>query len=117
MLSISSTCPSPTTPFGALFVETESMKDERGGVRIRIRDTGAGIEPDVLPYVFQPFFTTRPLGKGTGLGLSVTRSIVREHDGEISIETSVGEGTTISILLPAAVSAVCSPERQVLQAA
>ena len=67
-------------------------------VQVRINDTGRGIPRDVLPRVFDPFFTTRT--KGTGLGLSISQSIVKEHGGFISVRSIEHKGTTISIDLP-----------------
>jgi signal transduction histidine kinase len=67
-------------------------------VEVRIRDNGPGIPSAVLARVFDPFFTTRT--QGTGLGLSICQSIVREHGGTISIESVVGQGTTVVIDLP-----------------
>ncbi len=67
---------------------------------IEITDTGIGIAPEVLPKVMDPFFTTKPEGKGTGLGLPICRRIVQEHKGDFSIQSSVGQGTCISIRLP-----------------
>lgn len=69
-------------------------------VVIEITDTGIGIAPEVLPKVMEPFFTTKPEGKGTGLGLPICRRIVQEHKGDFSIQSSVGQGTCISIRLP-----------------
>jgi PAS domain S-box-containing protein len=67
-------------------------------VEVAIRDNGPGIPAAVLARVFDPFFTTRT--QGTGLGLSICQSIVREHGGSISIESTVGQGTTVTIDLP-----------------
>jgi PAS domain S-box-containing protein len=69
-------------------------------VEIAIQDFGHGIPPEILPRVFDPFFTTRETG--TGLGLATSYSIARRHGGHIGIESRVGEGTTVTILLPAA---------------
>src|SRR6059036_2601523 len=68
--------------------------------RIRVADTGSGIPPEVVGKIFDPFFTTKPVGKGTGLGLSVSYGIVKEHKGEIAVESKVGEGTTFIIRIP-----------------
>ncbi|HYQ96592.1 MAG TPA: ATP-binding protein [Candidatus Eisenbacteria bacterium] len=69
-------------------------------VEIEIADTGAGIEPDHLPHLFEPFYTTRP--KGTGLGLFVAHGIVQRHGGSIEVVSAPGQGTRFRILLPAA---------------
>jgi two-component system NtrC family sensor kinase len=70
-------------------------------VLLNVSDDGHGIEPHVLPYIFDPFFTTKPRGKGTGLGLSVSRSIARQHGGDIRAESAGGRGSTFTVLLPA----------------
>ena len=67
---------------------------------IKISDTGSGIPEEVIPYVFEPFYTTKTAEKGTGLGLAVAKRIVQEHDGEIRIESKKNEGTDIIINLP-----------------
>jgi signal transduction histidine kinase len=73
-----------------------------GAARVRVADTGAGIPANVLGKIFDPFFTTKPVGKGTGLGLSVSYGIVKEHKGEISVQSQVGKGTVFTILIPLA---------------
>jgi len=69
-------------------------------VRIQVIDNGCGIPDDVLPKVLEPFFTTKAAGQGTGLGLSIVRKIVEEHGGKIEINSKVGAGTKVSVLLP-----------------
>lgn len=69
-------------------------------VRIIVTDTGNGISDENLKNIFQPFFTTKPDGQGTGVGLSVSRTIIKEHRGEITCESRVGVGTEFKILLP-----------------
>jgi two-component system NtrC family sensor kinase len=70
-------------------------------VELFITDTGHGIERTNLSRIFDPFFTTRDVGEGTGLGLSICYGIVRDHGGQISVESKVDGGTTFSLLLPA----------------
>ena len=74
-------------------------------VRIRVEDTGTGIQPEHLDKLFDPFFTTKEPGKGTGLGLSTMLGIVRSHDGFVRVESTVGEGTTFEVFLPASPAA------------
>jgi two-component system NtrC family sensor kinase len=69
-------------------------------VVIKISDTGPGIPKEDIKNIFEPFFTTKPVGEGTGLGLSVCRSLVQEHQGEIEVESTLGEGTTFIIKMP-----------------
>lgn len=69
-------------------------------VEIVISDTGSGMDAETLAHVFEPFYTTKPVGQGTGLGLAMCYGIVRQHHGAIWIESSPGRGTTAFILLP-----------------
>jgi PAS domain S-box-containing protein len=69
-------------------------------VAISVEDTGTGIAPDVLNKIFDPFFTTKPVGKGTGLGLSQVHGFAHQAGGTVEIESDLGVGTKISILLP-----------------
>jgi signal transduction histidine kinase len=75
---------------------------EPGNAEIRIADTGMGIPEESLESIFEPFFTTKDRGKGTGLGLLVSKGIVVDHGGAISVSSEVGKGTEFRILLPAA---------------
>jgi PAS domain S-box-containing protein len=74
-------------------------------VVIKITDTGIGIEADVLDRIFEPFFTTKELGKGTGLGLSTVVTIVKQHDGFITVYSEANMGTCFTVYLPALESA------------
>ena len=82
---------------GEIRIETEACDE---AVVVRIRDTGVGIAQEHLSKLFNPFFTTKPVGEGTGLGLSVSYGIVRKHGGRIEVESEVGRGTTFTIYLP-----------------
>jgi signal transduction histidine kinase/ActR/RegA family two-component response regulator len=81
-------------------IRATTRTDEHGRAVIEIQDTGTGIPPDVAARIFEPFFTTRPEGKGLGLGLSVSRDIIAALDGEITVDSVVGKGTTIRVALP-----------------
>jgi len=67
---------------------------------LRVQDHGVGISAEALPRIFEPFFTTRDVGVGTGLGLSVVFGIVQDHGGWLAVDTTPGEGTTMSVYLP-----------------
>jgi two-component system NtrC family sensor kinase len=84
---------------GKIFLSVKNGT-EKDMVEIIISDTGSGIPEQILPLVFEPFFSTKPAGKGTGLGLSVARRIIHDHGGELSIESIDGEGTSIRIQIP-----------------
>ncbi len=71
-------------------------------VSIALRDTGKGISSDVLEKVFEPFFTTKPIGQGTGLGLSQVYGFLKQTGGQITIESELGQGTTVKMYLPRA---------------
>ncbi len=73
-------------------------------VRIRISDTGAGMTPEVKARAFDPFFTTKGPGAGSGLGLSQVYGMARQSGGSVSIDSSPGEGTVVTLLLPRASS-------------
>jgi signal transduction histidine kinase/CheY-like chemotaxis protein len=81
-------------------IRATTRTDEHGRAVIEIQDTGTGISPDVAARIFEPFFTTRPEGKGLGLGLSVSRDIIAALDGEITVDSVLGKGTTIRVALP-----------------
>jgi two-component system NtrC family sensor kinase len=83
---------------GVLTVSTSQR--EKGGARIQVSDTGNGIPEEIKANIFRPFVTTKPKGRGTGLGLSVSKRIVEAHNGEISVQSEEGLGTTFSVDLP-----------------
>ncbi|MBV7497676.1 hybrid sensor histidine kinase/response regulator [Pseudomonas sp. PDM24] len=90
---------------------SQAMGPERGTITLRtglegetvsieVADTGIGIEPDNLQKIFDPFYTTKPVGQGTGLGLSLSYGIVKKHQGDISVRSEVGVGSTFRVELP-----------------
>jgi CheY-like chemotaxis protein len=102
---------------GAITIEThnctlgQSEASEMGldpgdYVRVSVADRGSGIDKSLLHRVFDPFFTTKPIGQGTGLGLSMVYGFARQSQGHVRIESEIGEGTTVSLYLPAHASAV-----------
>jgi signal transduction histidine kinase len=82
-----------------LRVATDTLNGEEA-VLVEFVDNGEGMPPENITKVWDPFFTTKPEGKGTGLGLGICRRIVESHGGNIGIESEVGKGTTVRILLP-----------------
>ncbi|MEG4572665.1 ATP-binding protein [Microcoleus sp. N3A4] len=87
-----------------LDVKTRNLE---GRIEIRIRDNGAGITPEVLEKIFNPFFTTKPPAEGTGLGLSISHDVVvQQHRGELKVETEVGKYTEFIITLPKKIAEV-----------
>jgi len=82
---------------GTLTVSSANLEKH---INIRISDNGEGMSSDVLSRAFEPFFTTRDVGKGTGLGLTVARDVIHAHSGKITLDSTPGEGTVVTILLP-----------------
>ncbi len=69
-------------------------------VSVAVSDTGTGITPEVRERMFDPFFTTKPRGQGTGLGLSTGLGIIRSHGGAVDVQSTIGEGTMITVMFP-----------------
>jgi len=86
---------------GVLKVQLESVRMQAADwAVVRVVDSGHGIPAEELPRIFEPFYTSKPFGKGTGLGLSTVHGIITQHQGEIQVQTKVGQGTTFSVFLP-----------------
>ena len=106
---------------GTLFIEAkrvviddtyaEMLPDATSGhfVQILVTDTGTGIAPEHLNRIFDPFFTTKEVGKGTGLGLATVASIIKSHEGFVSVYSELGRGTKFSFYLPALSAETSSP--------
>jgi two-component system NtrC family sensor kinase len=86
-----------------------------GLIRMSFTDDGPGIPEDVIGHIFEPFYTTKPVGKGTGLGLSICREIVRDHGGEIRVESHARRGTTFVVEIP--IVPIAEPEEKLPEAA
>ncbi|HTG00345.1 MAG TPA: ATP-binding protein [Nitrospirota bacterium] len=95
-------------PGGRLYIASRHGKG-RESVEVTVMDTGKGIPPEYLPHIFDPFFSTKGEG-GTGLGLSVSYGIIRNHKGEIRVESKVGVGTTFTVELPVQVRGLRTDE-------
>ena len=99
---------------GVLRIETVMRSSGAGDHAIvRVVDTGMGIEPDSLPKIFDPFYTTKAAGKGSGLGLATAFGIVAQHSGRIDVSSEVGRGTRFEVTLPSAPHAVAASEPRV----
>ncbi|MER9314086.1 MULTISPECIES: ATP-binding protein [unclassified Mesorhizobium] len=93
---------------GTLTIETSDVPDDIDDVhslsgscvRMTVRDTGCGMNKEILAQFFEPFFTTKPDGRGTGLGLSQVYGFVKQSGGHIRIESEAGEGTSVHLFLP-----------------
>jgi signal transduction histidine kinase len=82
---------------GNVWITTRATDD---AVTVTIRDDGAGIAPDVLGRIFDPFFSTKDVGGGTGLGLAISHGVVAAHGGRIEVESAVGRGSVFRVVLP-----------------
>ena len=88
---------------------TVSTRVAGGDAVIEVADTGAGIAPEHLSRIYDPFYTTKPSGQGTGLGLSITYGVVREHEGTIECDSQPGQGTRFTLSFPLATTVASRP--------
>lgn len=100
---------------GCITIRTSERRetiDKEDGVVIELEDTGMGIQPEILPRVFDLFVTTKAPGKGTGLGLVICQEIVKAHGGTIDLSSQVGQGTTVTLFLPSATGPIAAIEAE-----
>jgi signal transduction histidine kinase len=81
---------------------TTTMDSADHSIDIDVQDTGSGIAPENIEKIFDPFFTTKETGHGVGLGLAISYGIVEEHNGKLTVQSKVGNGTTFTVSLPLA---------------
>jgi len=86
------------SPEGHIDIRTRMVKD--GWALLEVADDGCGIRPENLPKLFEPFFTTKPVGSGIGIGLSTCYHIIQSHGGEISVQSTHGQGSRFTVTLP-----------------
>jgi two-component system NtrC family sensor kinase len=91
-------------PHGGRLEVTCSLHD--GQIDIAFRDTGAGLSPEEMDQIFQPFYSTKEEAQGLGLGLPICQKILARYDGHLAVDSQRGQGTTIRVLLPGAESGV-----------
>jgi signal transduction histidine kinase len=92
IITLDEACPDVTENFAA--------KGAHRFARLRLIDSGCGMDRTTRERAFEPFFTTKPIGQGTGLGLPIVYGLIREIGGTVTIESEVGHGTTVTLLLP-----------------
>ena len=78
---------------------TIDVKKEEENIVVNLADSGGGIPPEILPQIFQPFFSTKPAGEGSGLGLDIVKKIIDKHRAKIEVESMPGK-TTFTVFLP-----------------
>jgi signal transduction histidine kinase len=83
------------------FLNVENFKNSAPLLKMSVRDNGPGVPPEILPKIFQPYFTTKGTNHGTGLGLNIIQRLVKEAKGALHVRTEMGEGTTFTVYLPA----------------
>jgi signal transduction histidine kinase len=87
------------------FLNVENFDNTAPVLQLSIRDNGPGIPAEVLPKIFQPYFTTKSARQGTGLGLNIVQRLIKEAKGALRVQTRMGEGTTFTLYVPAAILA------------
>src|SRR3989339_1956550 len=83
---------------GEILMKTSNP--DKNNIRLEISDNGVGIDPEDIPHIFEPFFSAKKKASGVGLGLAIVHGIIQSHNGKIEVDSNLGKGTTISIILP-----------------
>ena len=83
-------------------LNVENFENTAPLLMVSVRDTGPGIPAEILPKIFQPYFTTKGERNGTGLGLNIVQRLIKEAKGALHVQTSPGDGTTFTVYIPAA---------------
>jgi signal transduction histidine kinase len=83
---------------GEILMKTSNPDEDK--IKLEIRDNGVGIDPQDISHIFEPFFSAKEKERGIGLGLAIVHGIVQSHNGKIEVDSKVGKGTTISMVLP-----------------
>jgi signal transduction histidine kinase/ActR/RegA family two-component response regulator/HAMP domain-containing protein len=99
------------------YIATHPEAHTGGFVRLRVSDTGVGMDVNTLAHIFEPFFTTKEIGKGTGLGLATVYGIVKQHDGWLEVASEPGQGTTFDLFFPAGDEMAATARREAAPAA
>ena len=101
---------------GTITITAENVQEAAGGglltdfVKLSIADTGSGMPPEILAHVFEPFFTTKDIGKGSGLGLPQVYGFAQQSDGRLTVDSEVGKGTIVTLLLPRSLRQPVAPK-------
>jgi two-component system cell cycle sensor histidine kinase/response regulator CckA len=90
-------------------LNVENFENTAPLLMVSVCDTGPGIPPEILPKVFQPYFTTKGDHQGTGLGLNIVQRLIKEAKGALHVNTRSGQGTTFTVYLPAVPIAPAAP--------
>ena len=85
---------------GIILIKTSNP--DKNHIKLEITDNGVGIAPEDIPHIFEPFFSTKEKASGIGLGLAIVHGIVQNHNGKIDVDSELGKGTTLSIIIPVA---------------
>jgi signal transduction histidine kinase len=87
----------PDKPKGKIDILCHKVDEN---IEVQIKDNGCGMSEETITRIFEPFYTTKPVGKGTGLGLSISYGIIQKHQGQLKVSSTIGEGSEFRLILP-----------------